>query len=99
MHILQAQCCSRRHQAFADVISSPEKSQTNAKPAMLIEENARFQFFIPTDQDRGALSVCHGVCGDKIFRLRGEIVLLPTAPPELANLRKVSVESPMADNH
>jgi hypothetical protein len=96
---LQTQRFRPRYQAFAHVISSPEKSQTYAKPAMLIEENARFQFLISTNQYRGALSVRHGVCGYKVFRLRGKVILLPTAPPKRENLRKVSVELSIADNH
>src|ERR1700722_18845602 len=99
MHILQAQCCSRRHQAFADVVSSPEKSQTDAKPAMLIEENACFQFFISAYQYRGTPSVCHSVCCDKVFRLRRQIIFLSTAPTEFTNLRKVCVQLSIADNH
>jgi hypothetical protein len=99
MHILQAQCCRRRHQALTDVVSSPEKSQTDAKPAMLIEQNARFQFFISADQYRRTPSVCHSVCCDKVLRLCGEVIFLPTTPPEFANLREVFVELSIADNH
>jgi hypothetical protein len=99
MRILQTQRFRPRYQAFAHVISSPEKPQTNAIPAMLIEENARFQFFLSTDQYGGALSVRYGVCSDKVFRLRGKVILLPTAPPKRENLRKVSVELSIADNH
>src|ERR1700722_3429431 len=66
---------------------------------MLIEQNARFQLFISADQYRGTPSVCHSVGCDKVFRLRGEVVFLPTTPPEFTNLREVCVELSIADNH
>ena len=66
---------------------------------MLIEQDTRFEFVILANQHRGTPSVCQRIGRDEVFRLRGEIVLLATAPAKLPNLPQVRMELPIADNH
>src|ERR1700733_3289275 len=99
MHIVRAELFLSRDQAFANVISSAKKSQTYAKPAMLIEQDTRFELPIPPDQYRGAPSVCQRICGDEVFRLRGKVVLLATSPAKLPNLCQVRMKLSIADDH
>ncbi len=99
MHIVHAECFPPCHQALPNVISSAKKSQPNAKPAMFIEQDTRFEFLILANQHRGTPSVCQRIGGDEVFRLRGEIVLLATPPAKLQNLRQVRMELPIADEH
>src|ERR1700677_320894 len=98
MHIVHAKCFGTRDQALPDVITSPEQSQPNAKPAMLIEKDAGFEFLIPANQDRRTSSVCQGIGRDEVFRVSGQVVFLAAAQAQLANLRQTREQLPVAEN-
>jgi hypothetical protein len=46
-----------------------------------------------------APSVWQGICREKTFRLRGQIVFLVTPPSQVQDLHQVRLDRPIADDH
>ena len=86
VHRVQPQLFGRNHQAFAHVVAPAEQPQPHPQPGMFVEQHARFQLPLAPDQDGSAPSVLVCICSNKVFRLGGEIIFLPTPASKLPNL-------------
>jgi hypothetical protein len=96
--VLQMEITLADDEAFANVVATAEQTESNAKAAMLIEEDAGFEGPVLVDENGGALTIGERVRGKEVFRFGGAVIFLATAPAELLNVCQMGEDLPIADN-